>query len=140
MLHLVKLCVGVRDVAHLRRLQQARLETDPPLRHRTRNFPRRSQELLAGGSLYWVISGAVRARQRLLDVVEVPAADGGHACALILDPDLVAVEARQAKPFQGWRYLEPSAAPADLSQRRPATGVGRLPEPLREALAALCLL
>ena len=140
MLHLVKLCVGVHDVAHLRRLQQARLETDPPLRHRTRNFPRRSQELLAGGSLYWVISGTLRARQKLIDIVEVPATQGGPACALILDPHLVVVEARQVKPFQGWRYLEPAAAPPDLSRHRPATGVGRLPESLREALAALCLL
>lgn len=140
MLHLVKLCVGVHDVEHLRSLQRARLETDPPLRHRTRNFPRRSEELLAGGSLYWVIAGTLRVRQRLLDIVEVPAADAGHHCALILDPHLVVVEARQVKPFQGWRYLDPAAAPPDLATRRPATGAARLPESLREALAALCLL
>ncbi|MGH7106871.1 MAG: DUF1489 family protein [Acetobacteraceae bacterium] len=140
MLHLMKLCVGVRDPQHLRRLQQARLRTDPPLRHRTRHVPRRRQELLAGGSLYWVISGALRVRQRLVDIVEIPPASGGPACALILAPRLTVVEARLVRPFQGWRYLEPAAAPADLRESRAATGAGRLPEPLREALAALCLL
>lgn len=140
MLHLIKLCVGVRDVEHLRSLQRARLATDPPLRHRTRNVPRRSGELLAGGSLYWVIAGTLRVRQRLLDIVEVPQASGGPHCMLILDPHLVLVEPRQMKPFQGWRYLDPAAAPPDLPTRRAATGTAQLPESLREALAALCLL
>lgn len=136
----MKLAVGVRDVAHLRHLQQARLQTDPPLRHCTRNFPRRMPELLTGGSIYWVIGGSLRVRQLLADIVAVPKAEGGPAAALILDPLLVAVEARLVKPFQGWRYLESTAAPADLAQPRAAGGLAQLPEPLREALAALCLL
>lgn len=140
MLHLVKLCVGVRDPLHLKRLQRARLESDPPLRHCTRHMPRRRQELLAGGSIYWVICGALRVRQRLVDIVEVRTTSGGPGCALILDPRLVPVEARLVKPFQGWRYLEPAAAPADLAKSRTAIGATRLPEPLREALAMLCLL
>lgn len=140
MLHLVKLCVGVSDPAHLKRLQRARLESDPPLRHRTRHMPRRRQELLAGGSIYWVISGALRVRQRLVDIVEIRTTSEGRGCALILDPRLVPVEARLVKPFQGWRYLEPAAAPADLAKSQAVIGAKRLPEPLREALAMLCLL
>ena len=138
-LHLMKLCVGVTDVAHLRRLQEARLSSDPPLRHRTRSFPRRAAELLDGGSLYWVIGGAMLVRQRLLDITETRTPDAARATLLILDPTLVPVEARLMKPFQGWRYLEPAAAPADIA-RGSARGAAKLPEPLRRELASLCLL
>ena len=64
MLHLTKLAVGVRDTDHLRELQAERMRDDAPLRHRTRNFPRRRAEVLDGGSMYWVISGTMMARQR----------------------------------------------------------------------------
>jgi hypothetical protein len=138
-LHLMKLAVGVTDTAHLRRLQEARLRSDPPLRHRTRNFPRRAAELLDGGSLYWVIGGAMLVRQRLLDIIESRAADDSRSTLFILDARLVAVEARMIKPFQGWRYLEEAAAPPDIALRH-AKGAARLPEPLRRELAALCLL
>src|SRR3954447_15522514 len=70
MLHIAKLAVGVRDIDHIRALQAERMRTTPPLRHRTRNFPRRGNEVLDGGSLYWVISGSMLARQRILDIVE----------------------------------------------------------------------
>lgn len=136
----MKLAVGVRDVAHLRSLQAARLRTDPPLRHRTRNFPRRAPELLAGGSIYWVISGAMIVRQRLIDITVCSLEDGSRGAALVLDATLVPVEARLIKPFQGWRYLDEAATPADIAERRGGRAVARLPEPLREALTELCLL
>lgn len=140
MLHLMKLCVGVRDIAHLRSLQAARLRNDPPLRHRTRSFPRRASELIAGGSIYWVIAGAVIVRQRLTDIVPTKAPDGSKATALILDPHLVPVAAHPVKAFQGWRYLDPSEAPPDLASHAAARGEARLPETLRLALVELCLL
>ncbi|HEX2940120.1 MAG TPA: DUF1489 family protein, partial [Rhodopila sp.] len=62
MLHLTKLAVGVRDIDQLRDWQTERLRTNPPLRHRTRNFPRRRAEILDGGSLYWVINGSMLVR------------------------------------------------------------------------------
>ncbi|MGH7056821.1 MAG: DUF1489 family protein [Acetobacteraceae bacterium] len=139
MLHLMKLAVGVRDLAHLRSLQAARLRTDPPLRHRTRSFPRRAPELLAGGSIYWVIGGAMIVRQRLTAIAPAEAPDGSKAAALVFDPTLVPIEPRFVKPFQGWRYLEPTAAPRDLAPRRAGRGEARLPERLRLALAELCL-
>ncbi len=67
MLHLAKLAVGVRNVAHLGDVQARR----DPLRHLTRNLPRRRDEILRGGSLYWVVSGAMVVRQRVLDITEV---------------------------------------------------------------------
>ena len=75
-LHLVKLCVGVESVDHLRRLQSDRLKAmkaagDPQqLFHRTFQMPKRRDELLDGGSLYWVIKGAIQARQPLADLSE----------------------------------------------------------------------
>ena len=139
MLHLMKLAVGVRDVPHLRTLQAARAGADPPLRHVTRNQPRRAAEVIDGGSIYWVIGGSMAVRQRILDITPAAAAEGPPRTALLLDPALVAVAARAVRPFQGWRYLLPAAAPPDL---RGDGGVGAetLPPALRDELRALGLL
>jgi hypothetical protein len=143
-LHLVKLAVGPRDVAELRALQAERQRADPPLRHRTRMFPRRAAEIVDGGSIYWVVAGFVRVRQRVIDIREDRTKDGGACAAIVLDPALVPVEARPVKAFQGWRYLAPEDAPPDLAARRaaapPACGLERLPPRLRRALAELCLI
>jgi hypothetical protein len=139
--HLIKLSVGPRDVHQLRALQASRLENDPPLRYRTRSMPRRAAEILSfGGSIYWVVAGFVQVRQRLLDIREAKWEDGTACAALILDPDLVPVEARPQKPFQGWRYLPPEAAPPDIRPGTEARGVEALPARLRQELRELGLL
>jgi hypothetical protein len=140
MLHLTKLAVGVRDLDHLRGLQAERMVGGATLRHRTRNFPRRRDEILAGGSIYWVIGGSMLARQRLLDIIEDQWDDQSACAGLILDPNLVPLEGRPTKPFQGWRYLAASDAPADRAAAAPARGIEALPAPLRRELADLCLL
>jgi hypothetical protein len=139
-LHLIKLSVGPKDVGQLRDIQAHRATVDPPLRHRTRMFPRRAAELTAGGSIYWVVAGFVQVRQRLLEVREERWEDGTSCAGLVLDPELVPVAARQTKPFQGWRYLAPEAAPADVAAAAEAQGAEALPETLRAALRALGLL
>ena len=140
MLHLTKLSVGTRDLVHLRALQAVRAEADPPLRHRTRSFPKRAAEILQGGSIYWVVAGAVQARQRLRDIVEETRGDGTRGTLFLLEPELVAVVPRLCKPFQGWRYLPGEDVPADLDLARQAHGVEALPEALRRDLMLLCLL
>ena len=70
-LHLIKLAVGVDDLAHMKKLQANRRKQrrQPPRSPHwvyTRNTPRRSEELLAGGSLYWVVRGVIRCRQELV--------------------------------------------------------------------------
>jgi hypothetical protein len=140
MLHICKLAVGVRDVAHLRALQAARLSNDPPLRHQTRNFPRRTAEVIEGGSIYWVISGAMLARQRILDIQESAWDDGSACAALMLDPALILVAGRPIRAFQGWRYLEAADAPPDLRESAVAQGADEMPEAMRRDLRALCLL
>ncbi len=140
MLHLMKLAVGVRDAAHLAELQAERARTAPPLRHLTRNHQRRAAEVIAGGSIYWVIGGTMLVRQRILDIAPATAADGSARAALVLDPAIVALVGRPTKPFQGWRYLSPEAAPADLRAAGKVAGAEALPEALRQALRALGLL
>ncbi len=141
MLNLIKLSVGPKDVAALAELQKERLRTDPPLRAWTRMFPKRIDEVTDGGSIYWVIGGFVRVRQRILGIREEAWDDTTTCAALLLDPALVAVEARPCKPFQGWRYLKPEEAPPDVATGRPAAvGLDRLPARLRRDLAELCLI
>lgn len=139
MLHLAKLCVGVADVAELRAWQVQRVRKDPPLRHLTRHMPRRALEVIAGGSLYWVVQGAMVVRQRVVDIRADRYSDGSACAALVLEPRLVAVEARTTRPFQGWRYLNPDAAPADVAESTLPQGLEAMPQALRRALRDLCL-
>jgi hypothetical protein len=140
MLHLTKLAVGVRDIEHLRELQAVRSRDTPSLRHRTRNQPRRRAEVLSGGSLYWVIAGSMLARQRILDIIEDHYEDQSACTGLVLDTKLVPLIGRPTRPFQGWRYLEPEAAPPDLPEPGAVRGIDSLPAALRLELRALCLL
>ncbi len=140
MLHLLKFAVGVRDIAHLRDVQAQRAHIDPPLRHRTRSIPRRASELTDGGSIYWVVAGAILVRQHVLDVVDDRWDEATRCAGLVLDPALIAVEGRPMKAFQGWRYLAPADAPADLQAHGPARGADGLPDEMRRCLRELCLL
>lgn len=140
MLHLTKLAVGVRDIDHLRAWQAERARTHPPLRHRTRNTPRRRPEVLDGGSMYWVVNGMTLVRQPILDIVEDRRDDGSRCTGLILDPGLVPLVGRLTRPFQGWRYLDPDDAPPDLPDNCGAIGAEVLPASMRRELQALCLL
>ncbi len=139
-LHLIKLAVGIRDLVHLREVQKRRLqessESPPVLRHRTRNRPTRRDDLLNEGSMYWVISGVISVRQRILDLVEGLGGDGGKPCAIVLDPVLVPTEPRAFRPFQGWRYLSPERAPPDRASGIPED----LPPGMEEDLRKLGLL
>lgn len=116
-LHLMKLCVGSEGPDDLLYWQQKRYG-DGPASHVTRMWPKREAELLEGGSLYWVFKGVMLARQRLLRLEERVGDDGIRRCALVLDRDLVRVNAVPRRPFQGWRYLQAKDAPADLPASR----------------------
>ena len=119
-LHLIKLSVGIDDINHLMAVQDARRQQAQnmglgnKLWHQTRHMPRRSAELLNGGSIYWVIKGAIRVRQGLRNFEVLNGEDTGRRCRIILDPNLVPTDQWPRRPFQGWRYLEGDDAPADL--------------------------
>jgi hypothetical protein len=72
-LHLIKLAVGCDSVKELKEWIAERMKTAKkkglPQRHVhvTRMTPKRVDDLLAGGSLYWVIRGEVAAREKIID-------------------------------------------------------------------------
>ena len=143
-LHLVKLCVGADSLADLREWMAARMaeakRRRAPLRHAhvTRMTPKRAEEILDGGSLYWVIKGQIAARQRILEVEPFMDSDGIGRCKLWLDQTVIAVAPRPMRAFQGWRYYEAKNAPPDIDESGP--GFASMPEGMRRELASLGLL
>ena len=129
MIHIVKLCVGAERVEDLLEWQ-AHTYGEGPARHVTRMWPKRTEEVLDGGSLYWVFKGVILARQRIIGLEEVIGADGIARCAIVLDRDVVRTEAVPRRPFQGWRYLAAADAPADHPPGNP-------PQPRRVEIAQI---
>jgi hypothetical protein len=106
--------------------------------HITRMWPKREKELLDGGSIYWVIKGAIQLRQRLIGFDEIIGADGIRRCGFKLDPELIPTTKALRRPFQGWRYLKSEDSPSDLSTNREADD--DLPEDMQQTLARLGVL
>jgi hypothetical protein len=100
--------------------------------------PKRVDELLSGGSLYWVIRGEIAAREKIIAIEPFRDRDGIGRCRLVMQPKVVPVLQRPMRPFQGWRYFTEDAAPPDL--KAAGTGVANMPEPLRRELRELGLL
>jgi len=137
--NLVKLCVGadgVEDLVSWQAERAARIPGWVPC-HVTRMWPKRADEVLAGGSLYWVFKGLILARQRIVGLEERIGDDGIPRCALIFDPAVIRTEPVPRRPFQGWRYLDPKDAPRDLPQGR--EGEPDLPRELATVLAEIGL-
>ena len=114
-LHLLKLAVGIDDIDHLRRIRHARAAERGGNWVYTRNHPRRAQEVLDGGSIYWVVRGQIQVRQRVIGLRGERDNTGRRYCLIEVDAELVATLPRACRPFQGWRYLSPGDAPADRS-------------------------
>lgn len=112
-LHLIKMAVGVSEVAELRQLQKLRRKQRGKSVFFTRNMPRRIDELLEGGSIYWVIKRQIAVRQRLKSFTPFVNKDGAKRVAVEYAMLLVPVMPRPCRPFQGWRYLVPGDAPPD---------------------------
>ena len=146
-LHIVKLCVGISTIDELAQWQKRRLaqlrkrDRNARLRHVTRMTPKRKGDVLDDGSLYWVIKGYVRVRQRILGLKETRTRDGTRACAIELSPKLVKTRLAPWRPFQGWRYLDPADAPPDLPKLpKGRKGDDELPAKLAAELRELGLL
>jgi hypothetical protein len=140
-LHLIKLCVGVKSTGQLQNWQSQQSYEyktgQMVVNHVTRNFPKRRDELLDGGSLYWVISGKVIARNAILGLEEVETSEGLRACAIILGTPFIVTQPHPHRPFQGWRYYAQDRVPQDIS-----TGGehGDLPQEMLMELRTLGLL
>jgi hypothetical protein len=136
--HLIKLAVGIDDVPHLRQVQKERRRERGRSVFYTRHLPRREAEIVDGGSIYWVIKGFVRARQRILEFIPVVEEDGERYCLVRYELKLVETLWQPKRPFQGWRYLAPKDAPPD--RPRGAAPESELPERMARELRALGLL
>jgi len=135
--HILKLSVGTEDVAGLTAWQATPRAQAPDgcPRHVTRMWPKRADEILNGGSIYWVIKGVILCRQPILRLDEHIGEDGIRRCSIVSKPGLIRVAATPKRAFQGWRYLAPGDAPADLSQGHQSEDP--LPPELSKALAAI---
>src|ERR1700689_4896876 len=143
-LHLIKLWVGCESIKDLKgwvaeRMQAAK-KKGLPLHHVhvTRMVPKRVDELLSGGSLYWVIRGEIAAREKIIAIEPFRDRDGIGRCRLVMQPKVIAVLPRPMRPFQGWRYLAQSDVPPALGSA--GAGLAAMPEPLRRELRELGLL
>src|SRR5258705_7880822 len=144
-LHLIKLAVGCESVKELKswvaeRMKAAKRKGLPQHHiHITRMTPKRVEELLAGGSLSWVIRGEIAAREKIIAIEPFRDRDGIGRCRVVMRPKVVAVVPRPMRPFQGWRYFTEDAAPPDLGKAA-AKAAAAMPEPLRRELRDLGLL
>lgn len=127
-LHLIKLGVGVPDVEWL----EARGARGAPLVVHTRMTPKRAPEIEDGGSLFWVVKGVIVCRQPVADINTLGEGRASR-CEITLEPRVIRTAPIARRPFQGWRYLEPKDAPADLS----VIDAGEAPEDLVRQLRDL---
>lgn len=124
---MIKLCVGVSDVAWL----ETRARAGRPLVITTRMTPKRASEIEDGGSLYWVIKGSVLCRQPILDITTQGEGRTSH-CDITLAPEVIRTAPLARRPFQGWRYLEAKEAPPDLTSAEATSLPDDLVRQLRE--------
>jgi hypothetical protein len=132
-LHITKVAFGASSLEQLAERLKVRAETGPVFLT-TRYLPKRHEEIAGRGSLYWIIKHQLVARSPILTFGE---AEGGRV-AIHIDPTLVLVQARPKRAHQGWRYLDPKEAPADLGSG--TGGVAELPPALIGKLAELALI
>ena len=147
-LHLLKYAVGIESVAHMAKVQKDRRARrlangeGKGTWHFTRNFPRRSTEVLDGGCFYWIIHGEITACQKIMGLERRERENGRKQCAIRLSSKIIRTQPVVHRPIQGWRYLAPGDAPPNLnapSKMVKESGTS-LPPALRAELRALGLL
>src|SRR5260370_27951278 len=109
-LHLLKMAVGVASLDELRQLRAQRIKRLGGSWVYTRNQPRRAEAVLAGGSLYWVIRGQIRVRQRITGFKSQRDDKARAYCLIAVDPDLVPPQWRPWRPVPAWRHLTAAAS------------------------------
>jgi hypothetical protein len=138
-LHMTKVAVGCRSLAHLTQRQASRVSMHagvPAVACLTRFMPKRADELI-GGSMYWIVKHTLAARQTVLGF-ETIETERGKRCRILLAPDVVPVLAAPLRAHQGWRYLDPDSAPPDLDS---VSGeIGAMPVKLMRDLRGLGLI
>lgn len=116
--NLIKLCVGAQNVSDLYEWQKNRLIHDKSLENHatffiTRMRPKRENDILKGGSIFWVFKGLILARQKIIGFDNFMSEDNILRCKVILDRKIILTDPYHKKPFQGWRYFSQQEAPKD---------------------------
>ncbi len=118
--HLLRIAPGISTVAELAARLDMYAVDDPTLGRMmatsTRNTPKRQQELLDGGSVYWIMKGHIMARAPLLDIRVEEDDEGRRICRLCVAAVPIAVVPTKRRGFQGWRYLPDADVPSDLDK------------------------
>ncbi len=142
MIHLLKMAAGCASFDELIERQKSHTERKKGFglvfTHRTRNTPKRADEVLDGGSIYWIFKGAIRARQTIVGIEPVVGKNGRPRCGLILQFPPVPTLPAPRGAMQGWRYLEANDAPPDMKQA--GAGISKLPPAMADELQRLGLL
>ena len=112
--HLKKLAVGISSIENLKDRQSFIFDTYGEIINFTRNKPKRVDELIEGGSLYWIINRKVFVRQKILEIKSFVLEDGKKSAGIVLQNKLIRVRPVSMKPFQGWRYYQKSDVPPDI--------------------------
>ena len=136
-LNLIKLCVGVSEIEEMNSWVKIAKKSHEDCDHVTRMFPRRKDEILPGGSLYWVIRGLILCRQPIADLQEVIGGDGIKRCRILFKPQIIEVRPTPRRAFQGWRYLKAEDSPLDLPRGEKGSD---LPDKMRRELVELGLI
>jgi len=136
-LHMLKLAVGVSDLAELKQMQKERRKERGVYAFYTRNMPKRQEEILDGGSIYWVVKGQIQARQRIKGFRPIVNRRGRPAVLVTFEAKITPTAWRPHRAFRGWRYFEPKEAPKDLPKGAKAKG---LPAKMEAELRELGLL
>ncbi len=112
-LHMIKLVVGTDTVEDLLAWRREMRVREPEWKVRTRQTPKRADELAEGGSIYRVFKGAILCRQPILRIDTVGEGQQ-RRCEIIVAEEIVRVAPTARRPFQGWRYFLDHEAPSDL--------------------------
>ena len=114
--HFLRTGVGVESVHHLYDIQQTYRRTADGTGAflTTRNTPTRANDILNGGSVYWIIKRQICARQEVIDIQTLLDDNGKKFCLILMNPQIILTAPVAHKHIQGWRYLPPEKAPADL--------------------------
>ncbi|WP_374304620.1 DUF1489 family protein [Ferrovibrio sp.] len=136
--HLLKIAVGIESVEHFRERIKIRRKQGKTFTHYTRHMPKRAEEVLAGGSLYWIVKGYIAVRCPIVRLEEAVLEGRGPHCGIVMKSELIPVVPQPRRPHQGWRYLEAEDAPPDLADL--GKGAADMPPEMAAQLRDLGLL
>lgn len=137
---MIKLVVGCTTLDELAAWMQRGERVEGHGVIRTRTMPKQANEISGQGSLYRVMGGLVLCRQPIVGFRSFTRPDGQLGTHILVTDDIVPVQPRAMRPFQGWRYLKPEDATPDLGGGGAVSGIEDLPPALRRSLSELCLI